>query len=107
LRRWFGTSVGALTATCLSLVASLGRCDTDAALARRLLAAGEILPLETFIERARRIQPGILIDADLRYESEHQGHVYEIHMLTPDGRVWEVELDAATGELLETEGADD
>lgn len=81
--------------------------DSDAALARRLLAAGEILPLETFVERARGLRPGTLIDADLRYEKEHGGHVYEIHMLAPDGTVWEVEFDAASGELLEMEGADD
>jgi len=107
LGRLFSLPVGALTATCLFLAASVGRCDTDAAVARRLLAAGQILPLETFIERAREIRPGILIDADLRYEPEHERHVYEIHMLTPNGRVWEVELDAGSGELLEVEGVDD
>jgi uncharacterized membrane protein YkoI len=96
-----------LLALCLLGVVSPPLADADAALARRLLKEGAILPLETFVDRARVLRAGTLIDADLRYETEHRAYVYEIHMLDADGAVWEVEFDAASGELLEHEGADD
>lgn len=80
--------------------------EADAAFARRLLAEGAVLPLEAFIDRARALRPGILIDADLRYEAQHRQYVYEIHMLDGNGFVWEVEFDAATGALLEFNGVD-
>ncbi|MCF7983036.1 MAG: hypothetical protein K9L70_01400 [Thiohalocapsa sp.] len=79
----------------------------DAALARRLLAEGAILPLEHFIHRARAIVRGTLIDAELSYEAEHRAYVYEIRMLGPSGDVRELEFDAATGVLIEHEYDDD
>jgi uncharacterized membrane protein YkoI len=81
--------------------------DDDARLARRLLADGAILPLSYFIEKARSIHDGILIDAELEFEAEHQVYVYELHMLDAAGAVWELEFDAAAGTLLDHEHADD
>jgi uncharacterized membrane protein YkoI len=74
-------------------------------LARRLLAEGAILPLPEILARAQGLRPGTLIDAGLHFEREHDAYVYEIHMLAPDGSLWEVELDAGTGELVELDAA--
>lgn len=73
----------------------------DAELARRLLASGDILPLEHFITRAREIRQGTVIDAELAYEAEHSAYIYEIRLLDSDGDVWELEFDAANGRLIE------
>jgi uncharacterized membrane protein YkoI len=72
--------------------------------ARRLLSGGAILPLEDILESARRHQPGDILDVEL--EQEHGRHVYEILLLDGQGRVWELELDAATGELIDREAED-
>jgi uncharacterized membrane protein YkoI len=80
--------------------------DDDARLARRLLADGAILPLSHFIDYARSLRAGVLIDAELHFETEHQAYVYEMHMLDAAGTVWEMEFDAATGRMLENEHAD-
>lgn len=85
---------------CLLLVlASPTRAGHDEA--RRLLERGEILPLETVLEHARRHRSGDVLEVEL--DEEHGRHVYEILLLDDRGRVWELELDAATGELIELE----
>jgi hypothetical protein len=76
---------------------------SDPARARALVDAGEILPLEQLLERARRVRPGELVGVELEYEAERGGYVYEIELLDRDGRVWELELEAKTGELIEVE----
>jgi uncharacterized membrane protein YkoI len=73
----------------------------DAELARRLVESGRILPLEQLLERVRAIRAGVLLEAELEYESDHQTYVYEIELLDDAGQVWELELDAETGELIE------
>lgn len=66
---------------------------------RRMRQRGDILPLETILERARRQRPGRVLETAL--EREHGRYLYSIEMLDDDGRVWELELDAVTGDLLE------
>lgn len=75
----------------------------DAAMARRLRAAGEVLSLEQVALGARTLHPGTMIDAALTYETQHGGYVYEILMLDRGGGVWELEFDARTGALIEQE----
>ena len=62
---------------------------------------GKILPLEFFIDRARELRTGSLIDAELHFEPDHDYYVYEIHLLDDTGEVWEMEFNAATGLLIE------
>jgi uncharacterized membrane protein YkoI len=102
-----GPAARALLAVGLLQVAVAARADADAALARRLLAEGAILPLQSVIERAHALHPGTLIDADLRFEQEHRGYIYEVHILDADGVVWELELDAADGGVVEHPGEND
>lgn len=73
----------------------------DAELARRLVESGRILPLEQLLERVQAVRAGVLLEAELDYEADHGGYLYEIELLDAAGRVWEIELDAETGELIE------
>lgn len=81
--------------------------DSDADRARRLVQEGAILPLEEILPLVRQAKPGTLIELELHYEREHDAHVYEMEVLDADGRLWEVEFNAATGELIEVEPDDD
>ena len=86
----------------LAVLASPVQASQDEA--RRLLERGEILPLERVLEHARRHRSGDVLEVEL--DEEHGRHVYEILLLDDRGRVWELELDAATGELIELEAED-
>lgn len=67
--------------------------------ARRASAAGEILTIAEIYEHAARAVPGRVLETDLE---RAQGHwVYELTILDPAGRIFDLELDAATGQVLE------
>lgn len=76
--------------------------DGDHDRARRALQEGRILPLKEILARAETAYPGQLLEAEL--EDERGVLVYEIKMLTGDGRVVTLYYDAATGELLKARG---
>lgn len=70
--------------------------------ARRLLAAGEILPLARVLEIVRLEVPGPVIEVDLDRD-EDDGIVhweYKIKVLTESGVVRKVKLDARDGAIL-------
>ena len=64
-----------------------------------LMQQGKIQPLLALISLHKF--PGTLIDAEL--EREHGRLVYELEYLNDKGEVWEYELDATTGEILDQE----
>ena len=68
--------------------------------ARRAVEEGRILPLKDILARAQGAYPGQVIEAEL--EDERGMVVYEIKVLTADGRVMKLSYNAATGELLKT-----
>jgi uncharacterized membrane protein YkoI len=68
--------------------------------ARRAVEEGRVLPLKDILARAQGAYPGQVIEAEL--EDEGGMVVYEIKMLTADGRVMKLSYNAATGELLKT-----
>ena len=68
--------------------------------ARRAVEEGRILPLKQILARAQGAYPGQVIEAEL--EDEGGLVVYEIRILTTDGRVMKLHYDAATGALLKT-----
>lgn len=78
--------------------------DTDQALARKLRAAGTILPLETIAAKAQAAKAGELLEAEL--DHEHGRYIYEVEILDSAGQVWELKLDAGTAELLKLERDD-
>jgi len=88
-----------LLGQCINVLAS---GDHDEA--RRLLESGDIMPLEQILNRLRPEYPGKILEIEL--EQEDGRRVYEIEMLGNDGIVWELIIDARTGELLRNERED-
>lgn len=64
----------------------------------RLKESGAIMSLEDLLEKVRREYPGRIIEIEL--EMENGKYVYEIDLVDENGIVWELELDASTGDLL-------
>lgn len=63
--------------------------------ARNLLQRGEILPLNQILQTVHRQVPGDVIGVEL--DHDERGWEYEVKVLTADGRVREVKLDAGSG----------
>jgi uncharacterized membrane protein YkoI len=78
--------------------ATLSSAADDVTEARRLRDAGIILPLETIIERAVKEHSGHVIATE--FEPRDGLYIYEIEILDGSGTVWELEYDAAHGNLL-------
>ncbi|MBO8087108.1 PepSY domain-containing protein [Marichromatium gracile] len=96
------TTVPLLAFGLLSLTICAGADDhLDHDKVRQLRKHGQILPMEQLLEQAARLRPGQLIEAEL--EHRHGGYRYEIKILDADGRVHELELDAATARPLHHE----
>ena len=72
--------------------------------ARELVAAGEILPLQQILDQLEKEQPGRVLEVEL--DREYGGYIYEIELLDEQGRVWELEFNAESGELIEREQED-
>ncbi|MBV6825974.1 PepSY domain-containing protein [Pseudomonas sp. PD9R] len=73
--------------------------DLDQDEALRLRQQGVILPLEQLLKQALDRYPGAkLLEAEL--EEKHDVYIYEVELLTVEGVVRELDLDAATGRLL-------
>jgi len=65
---------------------------------------GIIMSLQQIIDKATSIQPGSILETDL--EEENGLYIYELEILDDKGQVWELELNAQSGELLEIEQED-
>ena len=66
--------------------------------ARRASEGGEILTMTEILKRIRPQAPGRVLDTEL--EREDGRWIYEIKLLDAKGRLYEVEIDAHSGELL-------
>ena len=87
-----------LLAFCSSLAAR--DLDQDEALALR--QQGVILPLEQLLHKAMARYPGArLLEAEL--EEKHDRYAYEVELVTTEGVVREIKLDASTGVLIKDE----
>jgi uncharacterized membrane protein YkoI len=93
------------------LVALLALCslvqarDLDQDEALKLRQQGVILPLEQLLNDALGRYPGAtLLEAEL--EEKHGRLEYEVELLTPEGVVREIKLDASNGALLKDEEDD-
>ncbi|WP_284722929.1 PepSY domain-containing protein [Methylophaga thalassica] len=96
--------------TCLSISVSVvlavspAQADESASVARQLLKEGKIMPLQEILTKAKVIKPGQVIETDL--EKDDGRYIYELEILDEQGQVWELELDAQTGEFIELENED-
>ena len=70
--------------------------------ARAALEAGQIRPLTDILAEVERRYRGRVIEADL--ERDDGQWLYELKILPSNGRVFIVELDAATGQFLRGRG---
>ena len=91
---------------CLTGLALVARADDDIShdTARQLVEQGKIRPLAEIIERLKAEMPGEILSTKL--ESDDGRLEYDFKVLTPNGRVMEVEIDAATGKKLKVEDDD-
>ncbi|MBD1554042.1 PepSY domain-containing protein [Pseudomonas typographi] len=91
---------GRTPALLLALLSSCaGAHDLDQNQALKLRQQGAILPLEQLLAQALARYPGArLLEAEL--ERDDGRYIYEVELLTSQGVVRELELDAATGQLL-------
>ena len=78
--------------------------DEDHVSARKLRDSGKILSLENIAERARKHKAGEVLETEL--ELKHGRYVYEVEILDAGGTVWELKLDAGSGELITMERDD-
>ncbi len=78
--------------------------DEDSMRARLLQQQGNILPLEQIIDKAMAVKAGQILETEL--DEEDGEYRYELEILDRQGQVWELELDAASGELTELENED-
>jgi uncharacterized membrane protein YkoI len=91
--------------TCFALGAPYAAiADEDHVAARRLRDSGEILSLEKIAEHARTARSGEILETEL--DREGGRYIYEVEILDPAGQVWELKLDAKTGDLIDI-GIDD
>lgn len=95
-----------LLALILLPVSAIGDDDdrADFEIAREAVERGEILPLATILERIQKTHPGRVIEVELEYSRE--GQVYEIEVMTGDGRLIEIDVDAVTGAILDVDEDD-
>lgn len=77
-----------------------GRQDHE--IARQALAAGEILPLRTVLEKIQREHRGEVLEVELERESGRW--IYEVKMLRADGGINKLLIDARNAALLEVKG---
>ncbi len=89
----------------IALAAGAARADdVGPELAKRLLSEGRIKPLSEIISGVQAKVPGEMLEVQL--ELDDGIYVYELKLLRPDGKVQEVEADAASGNILKVEDDD-
>lgn len=77
----------------------------DFEIAEDAVARGEILPLAEILKKVQTTQLGRVTEVELEFNDGIR--VYEVDVVTPDGRLIEVDLDARTGEVIDFEEEDD
>jgi uncharacterized membrane protein YkoI len=78
-----------------------GYGDEDHEQVRMLQQQGDILSLEQILGRARNHHQGRVLEAELKPKGDR--YVYEVELVDDGGQVWEMKLDAVSGELLKEE----
>ena len=67
--------------------------------ARQALEAGEILPLQTILQRVERAHPGQIMEVELERKAE--GWYYEIKQLRKGGVLVKLKVDARDGSVID------
>ncbi|MFO1188377.1 MAG: PepSY domain-containing protein [Alphaproteobacteria bacterium] len=91
--------------TVLMLASGGAVAGADHERARRAVEEGRILPLRDILAKAQQSYPGQVVEAEL--EDEDGRFIYEIKILSSDGRVMKLLFDAQKGDLLKARGRPD
>jgi uncharacterized membrane protein YkoI len=67
--------------------------------ARRAVQSGQALPLAEILRRLDGSLGGDIIEVE--FDEEHGHYVYEFTVITPSGRLLEIEVDALSARILE------
>jgi uncharacterized membrane protein YkoI len=87
------------TAAALIFTAGLAQADVRMDRIPQLVKDGKIKPLEELNQTALKLHPGTTItDTDL--DNHFDGYEYQVELRDSNGIEWDVELNAATGEVL-------
>ena len=86
------------TALALASAGPAGASDDDHERARTQVERGTIRPLQEILKGIEAIERSRVLEVEL--EREHGTYVYEIEILTPDGRVEALRVDATDGRVL-------
>lgn len=81
----------------LAARAQTGRTP-DYEFAREAVERGQILPLAEVLARLQTQHPGRVVEVEL--EQDDDMLIYEVELVTTDGRLIEVEIDATSGQIL-------
>jgi len=100
------TLTALFTAAALTLTAGLAQAD-DVPVNQipQLIKDGKIKPLEELNKVVLKLHPGATItDSDL--DNHFNGYEYEVELRDAQGVEWDVDLNAATGEVLKNKKDD-
>ena len=80
--------------------------DDDHERARAAAEAGRIRPLAQLLAEVERRYVGQVVETELDDDDDDHGRrwTYKFKLLPPSGRMYRVEVDAATGAVLGTKG---
>jgi uncharacterized membrane protein YkoI len=76
--------------------------DHDEDMALRALEAGEIIALDQVLATLGSTVPGEISEIEL--ERENGNWIYEFKVISPEGHMLKVRVDAKTGKLIKPEG---
>src|SRR5262245_17162125 len=77
--------------------------ERDHDLARKALLEGRIRPLTEITEVVRSKVPGEILSVQIEVDDQKGRFVYEFDIITPAGKLKEVDIDAATATILNIE----
>ncbi len=80
--------------------------DRDQERALEALKAGEVLPLRTMLDEVESRFSGDVLEVELDEDDENGRRIwtYEIKLISPEGNVIKLKLDAKTKEILRIKG---
>ena len=89
----------------LAVPASAGQSDQDRA--RSAVEKGQIKPLDQILSSVRQRVPGRVVGVNLRGGNGGQRpYVYDVRVISPQGNIRAVEVDASTAQVLSVRGQD-
>lgn len=111
----FPATAAVLLAGLLAMGASAVHADSDDEIGSMLFPgqgldgllpaqSDDLVPLKQVVKRIRREFDGRVLDAQ-RYD-DGGGPVYQVRVLTKDGQVLDIVVDALTGQILGVQGGD-